>query len=185
MVTTNVCPVCLDDMDTNTPTTIAMPVCQHSIHTVCALRAAQYDLRCPVCRTSDPSFIADPTVTTVRPPDMFQQLDELNHQHTMMMRQYQRRRLRTIRRNQHLISIRNRLTAERQNFDQATRELERMWMIAQRQLWKEDPPINHIKRIRRRHQQRVSALTRSLNNHIERELGPSPSLHIEHFFLYE
>ena len=33
-----------------------MPVCKHLVHTTCALGAAQYDVRCPICRTQCPTI---------------------------------------------------------------------------------------------------------------------------------
>lgn len=183
------CPICLEDMDIhNAATTVLMPVCQHRIHTVCALRAAQYDLKCPVCRTCDPSFNSNSASRAAQNSQevlMFQELEELNQQHSIMIRRYQQKRCRTIRKNKKLMKIRDRLKDERQYFDQTTRELEKLWLAAQKNLWKEDVHINDIKKKRRKLQQRTYALEKKLNQHIENEIGPSPSLYLETLFLHE
>ena len=44
------CPVCLAPLAQD-QTTAAMPSCGHRIHAACMITCAQYDVRCPVCRT--------------------------------------------------------------------------------------------------------------------------------------
>ena len=52
------CPVCLGEIgDVHDERVMRMPVCGHLIHTACALSAAQYDTRCPMCRSHDPSIV--------------------------------------------------------------------------------------------------------------------------------
>lgn len=52
----DVCPVCLFPLEGDEKGAMCMPVCGHKIHTICALGAAQYDLRCAVCRVQDPTI---------------------------------------------------------------------------------------------------------------------------------
>lgn len=179
------CAICLEDIDSSTHVhdVLCMPVCHHRLHTVCALRAAQYDLKCPVCRTRDPSFeSAAPADEETAHATLLRQLGEIGSRHAVMQQRYQRRRTRAIRQNAALLKLKNRLAAENIDLQRSTRDLERQWVLAQRTLWKEDICINEIKTTRRRHQQRSSALTRRLDARVELELGPPPSINIEYLF---
>ena len=44
------CCVCQENMQPDDATTLTWPGCGHRIHVACALSAAQYDVRCPLCR---------------------------------------------------------------------------------------------------------------------------------------
>lgn len=51
-MSSNVCSVCLDEMDSsdNTKTSLVALECGHQFHTTCIVKAFRYSPRCPMCR---------------------------------------------------------------------------------------------------------------------------------------
>ena len=61
------CAICLEALSQGTTT--AHPGCHHRLHVACLISSAQYDARCPVCRTVGDGVAlrspSPPTTTTV------------------------------------------------------------------------------------------------------------------------
>ena len=163
------CPVCLDTLDRNDCDTMCMPVCRHRIHVTCGLAAAQYDIRCPVCRTQDPSIES----RHARDPDLVQ-LQEIARQEHIIARRYQQRRSYAIRKRTPLKKLRDRIKNEAKFLDEKEKQLERAWLQRQREAWMHDLEITKLKHERRKHQQHVSTLQRRLSLQLKTLIGDPP-----------
>lgn len=163
------CPVCLDPLNSN-ENLMCMPVCMHRVHTKCALKAAQYDIRCPICRTQDPE------ITSKQEEDamVYTNLERLAHEYDRHIRTYNRRRARMIRKHSRLARLRDQVKHEKKMFEMKERELEREWFHVQRVSWKNHPEIVRLKNERRKMQRRTSALCKRLEGELEAEIGPRP-----------
>ena len=165
------CPVCLECMDDASAVTL-MPVCKHPVHTTCALGAAQYDVRCPICRTQCP------TIQTRVDDDLqiFRHLEEIASQQDTVIRRYRNKRSRIIRRDSKLGRLRDRINVERRAFMGKERELMRVWSKLQRETWMKDEVLCAIRKERRVHQRRVNDMLRRLNASVHAEIGPPPDV---------
>tara|TARA_Y100000741_G_scaffold283984_1_gene223737 strand:- start:2726 stop:3262 length:537 start_codon:yes stop_codon:yes gene_type:complete len=163
------CPICYEDIceDDNV---LCMPICLHKIHTKCGLKAAQYDTRCPICRTKDPD------ITTRQDDDvvMYANLERLAREHDRCIRNYNQKRTRVIKKNSKLGRIRDKLKIERNNYLQKEKELEKHWTKIQKETWKTDPEISRLKKERLKCQRKSNLLCRRLEKEIEQEVGPKP-----------
>mgnify|MGYP001971045742 CR=1 FL=1 len=165
----NDCPVCLAPLS-DPATTMQMPICGHCIHTTCALSAAQYDVRCPVCRTKDPSIES----RLERETRIFAQLEEYAARQARLVRSYKRRRAALTRRHASLKKMRNQVREEKKKFSELNTELDRTWIRVQRDRWRNDATIEDIKLRRRRQQRRVHAVSRRLKGRLYSVLGTPP-----------
>jgi predicted nuclease with TOPRIM domain len=162
------CPICLDEIKGDDY--LCMPVCQHKVHTVCELKAAQYDSRCPVCRTKHP-FITSRAEDDVQHYTNMEQL--VNDQEAAIV-QYNRKRSRIIRNHSNLSRLREKLKKEKKTFFNKEKELEREWIQLQKNCWKTDATINKLKNERKRHQRKTNILCKKLEGEIETIMGPKP-----------
>ena len=163
------CPICLDEI-TEEDNFLCMPVCMHRIHTKCELKAAQYDSRCPVCRTKDPE------ITTRREDDvqMYTNLEALANQHNQYMRKDHRKRNRAINKDSALKRLKERLKRERKQYMSAEKRLEKHWIQLQKKSWNEDPEIVRLKNERKKCQRKTNKLCRQLEKEVEEKVGPKP-----------
>lgn len=171
MAEVSLCPICLDAIDADH--CLSMPICGHHVHTVCALNAAQYDVRCPVCRRKDDRVVIRPTNDEMA-SEMFRNIEEMVEQQTTAARAYNRRKSRAIQRCDSLRRIRDQLKIERREFLQADRQLDRAWISCQRKMWMSDADIVAMKAERTRLQKRVTALNRRLTSRLEPLIGVPP-----------
>jgi len=171
------CPICLDPICT-TDNVLYMPICAHKIHTKCELAAAQYDTRCPVCRTKDPDLTSKPEEEM----QMFTNLEQLADEHDRFVRKYQRKRTRTINKHSKLGRIREKLKKERKAFNDVEKELEKKWVRLQKEMWNNNPDIKHLKNERKKYQRKTNCLCKKLESELEDKIGPKPddiTFHIE------
>lgn len=162
------CPVCLESL--NDQPFLCMPVCKHPIHISCALGAAQYDVRCPVCRTKDPLI----ETKQDRETRMFTQLEEYATQQENLVNQYQRRRTNIIRKNPSLQKMRNRMRENERHFSKLDKELDRTWSKLQRRMWMEHETILDIKRRRNKARTRYNVDRRKLDSRLVPLIGDAP-----------
>lgn len=165
-----VCPVCLECLAERP--LLRMPVCQHPIHVTCALGAAQYDVRCPVCRTQDP------TIETKQDRDtrLFDQLEEYAQQQERIASRHQRRRADVIRTHPSLSKIRNRMRENERLFVKLDKELDRTWSRLQRRMWSEHETVVDMRRQRNRARNRYNADRRKLDARLAPLIGEAPEL---------
>jgi len=164
----NVCPICLEIIQ-ETDNILCMPVCGHKIHTLCELAAAQYDTRCPVCRTKDPELC-----TKIEEPTIYDNIERLTRERQRIIMSYRRRRNRLIGKNTKLASLREREKQETQNLNMKNKELEQAWSSFQRKAWMENSDIGELKKERQRVLRRLSSISKALDNAVEGEIGPQP-----------
>ena len=165
----NTCPICLDEIH-ESDNFLCMPVCMHKIHTKCELKAAQYDARCPVCRTKDPE------ITSRREDDtaIYSSLERLATEHTQHVRNYNQRRSRAINKNSALKKLRERLKNERKQYMSAEKRLESAWLQHQKRVWNSDPDIVRLKNERKKCQRKTSLLCKKFEKELEEKVGPKP-----------
>lgn len=174
------CPICLETFE-ECDNTLCMPVCNHRIHTRCELKAAQYDARCPICRTKDPEL------TTRQDDDMniYTTLEQVANEHDIEIRRYNRKRSRTIAKSLQLKLIRDKLNTERKKFVSKEKQLEREWARIQKHQWNHNPEIMHMKNDRKKIQRRQNALCKRLEAELTAILGPKPDdimFNLSHIF---
>ena len=165
----DVCPICLEAIS-DTDNVLCMPICMHRVHTKCELKAAQYDSRCPICRTKDPEL------TTRQDDDVeiYTNLEQLVHEHERSMRQYNQKRCRVIRQNSKLYSLREQLKRERRLMVESDKRLDQTWLRIQRDIWKNNTDLVGLKKERRVHQNRANYLYKKLEAKLEETVGPRP-----------
>lgn len=167
------CPICLESILEH-DNVLCMPVCMHKIHTSCELKAAQYDARCPVCRSKDPNL-------TSRQDDdaaMYSNLERLAHEHEQQVRRYNRKRSDMIKKHSKLKHIRDQLKTQKQSYISKEKELQKQWMKLQRECWNNDPEIAKLKEERKKYLRRTSFLCKKLEQEIEDKIGPRPDLYL-------
>ena len=160
--------MCLESLQTQS--ICSLPVCGHSIHVSCMIQAAQYDIRCPVCRTCDPCIKArkdedDPWIN----------ITSLLANHRTEERQYNRRRARVIREDAKIRKLNERLKCEKRTFNQVEKELEKRWLSHQKRAWRFDTKINCLKEERRKQQQKTNRLHKKVEDFVIARVGPKPN----------
>lgn len=165
-----VCPICFDSIQDEE--ILAMPKCGHKMHITCALTAAQYDSRCPICRFRDERIIPrrDEEV------NIFEQYQEMAAAQEARMRRFRRRRSAAISKDESLRKLRDRIKQVQRQFIESEKNLQRIWVAQQRQLWRENPQIHELKRIRRNYQRRLAFYERKLNGRLEILLGEATDI---------
>jgi DNA repair exonuclease SbcCD ATPase subunit len=148
---------------------LRMPICGHKIHTKCALAGAQYDTRCPVCRTKHPDFQTEEEEESHIPT-----IEDFTRQHQRIMRQYNRKRRRIINNSAKLTKFDIKLKLEQKNYNKNTQHLSQKWNEIQRYIWMSDPAISELKKERKYHQQKINYLSKRLEKSITDEIGSPP-----------
>lgn len=164
----DVCPVCLDPLTESD--TLRLPGCEHVIHVSCALSCAQYDSRCPICRSV--------TVAPRPQEDIFSHFEEELNERLASYRLYRARRGRVIRRRDSLKRIRDRLRDANRAYASADKNLDRAWSKTVRHIWNTDDNINALKKERQRCQRKRSRYERQLRNRLESLIGEEPVMYI-------
>lgn len=162
------CPICLESLDEQE--SLAMPQCAHRLHVRCALSAAQYDVRCPVCRATDP--LVTPKVSDF--DQTIQQIELLAQEHHAEVRRYRQRRARACCRRPSLRELREQSRVAAREFAQANRTLERAWHAKQRVLWREDAELLALRRERQRALARMTRTQRRLDAQLVPLVGEAP-----------
>lgn len=165
----DICPICLDIIS-DSDNFLLMPICNHKIHTLCELKAAQYDSRCPVCRTKDGSL------TTRQEDDMqmYTNLERIAEEQDTEIRKYKRKRARVIRKHSRLTRLRDKLNEEKKTYNKTEKELERVWIQVQKDSWKNDEKLKKLKLERKKYQRRANSLCKKLESEVEDIVGPKP-----------
>ena len=111
------CPICFEELGESIEN-CAMPLCHHKVHVRCLLQAAQYDLRCPICRCKDPHIIEKKTDGE----EQMSYIENLFERHQIATKQYQRKRSRLISKNSNMQKIRDQLKEVNKKFIAAQRQ---------------------------------------------------------------
>ena len=167
-----VCPICLDDLD-DAGTTMCMPTCNHRVHTWCALQAAQYDVRCPVCRHKDERVSSR---SDQESSDVFSQLESIADVHNGNVRRYRQRRARVIGRSNSMRRTRDHANASRRKLHENSKQIDRAWCGIQREAWNTNDTILALRKERTRHQRRYNYHNRKLEDRLNELIGSPPVL---------
>ncbi len=169
------CPICIESLGDARCLTLT---CGHSVHLGCMLTAAQYDVRCPVCRQVDTG------VTTRQADDddddeaeqWMTEIERLSTEYHMQLHTYTARRNRLIRKDMRLRDLRDRAKLAYNEAVRMDNDLTRHWSALQRRMWREDETIVALKRQRTNSMRRWNRLTKQLNTAVEENIGPTPTL---------
>ena len=146
------------------------------MHIGCMLTAAQYDIRCPVCRQVD-------TGVTTRLDDdndneaaqWMTEIERLSAEYHIQLHAYTVRRNRLIRKNMRLRDLRDRAKLAYTEAVRIDNDLTRYWSVRQRRMWREDDTIIALKRQRTNSIRRWNRLTKQLNTAVEENIGSTPT----------
>jgi len=168
------CPICLDNMDQSS--TSIRPGCNHSMHTLCMLGAAQYDVRCPICRHQ-------PKDLHVRSDDngltgVLVQLNVIRQTHRQNTRVYNEQRAQMIKDSNYLKSVSDAVKLARADLSNANRTLYKRWSKVCRQNWRVHPAIVLLKRAQQTARQRHKIAKLQFEKLTDDVLGPRPTLSV-------
>lgn len=142
------CPICLQDICEH-DNVMHMPVCGHVIHVSCELQNVQYDLRCPICRTQDPTLhcvVSDSTNDT-HTAEINEEIYRVNHMDYLRIIA---RENRFIRKNSPLRNMRDTYKETKKKLDVLEKGLEKKWNQKVKDVWQLDPEIVNMRKERQR-----------------------------------
>lgn len=166
---TDQCPVCIEAVAFG-ENRMCMPQCGHVVHTTCALNAAQYDVRCPVCRAQDPRL--EPRQSGES--RILAQVNEYARAHRQHVREYNRRKNNIMRRSTSMRKLRDDLKKERRELCGLEKTLGRTWMNIQKAAWATDADLQALKNRRKRQLRKVSTMQRRYDQLLVPLLGEAP-----------
>lgn len=162
------CPICLDEVDPESKDAMRMPVCHHVVHSVCALRAARHNFRCPLCRTEHPSF-AEPEAESA-----IDELAQLIAEHDIDQERYNERCRQAFRQHRRLRRMAQ-LTAEaRSDLADARKSFDLHWAQLKRAAWKHDPTLNEMRAVKRKRSAQLGYMDRRLKRELRARVGAEP-----------
>lgn len=174
------CTVCFGDLDE--AETVTLPGCGHAFHTACILTAAQYDVKCPVCRRvpngiderASPQQRAHPLERSV-----FITLDDLSAVEDIAARRaewnrYRQRRRRCLNQNPRLLEAFNALHDVRRRIEVQHSTACREYRRECRRVWTANPVIREHVRVAGRLRRRELRLERLLHQELVERIGPEP-----------
>jgi len=182
------CAVCLDDVAVDDA--LVLPGCGHVMHRACALTAAQYDTRCPVCRRVPDGVVrVSPSerndvrtraidervlyVTTLTWNDDDDDDDDGDLERAW--RRYRTRRRRCLNREPLLRDAYKRLQELERTMQRETTMLEREFQRRCRELWRTDPDVRARVADLTRMRRRELRLHRVVHTELRERIGPAPS----------
>lgn len=165
------CAICFDEE--NTSSMVSLPGCGHSFHVSCALTAAQYDAKCPVCRKVPSGVEPRMPEATIVIVGMEEANDDDDGQREWV--RYRNRRRRCMNRNPAILDSFNKLKEVRQQINAACDAAEREYTQRCREVWRTNPIVREhalqIGRLRRRERR----LQRFVHDELRDRIGPEPS----------
>lgn len=195
------CPVCLEVMQDDA-TMLRHPGCGHAMHTVCALNAAQYDVRCPLCRGAhadlkprceDEEEGQGSTTVVMRAAisrasmELLREVvaregfelpadddDDEEEERLRARRRWSGRKQRLLRARPDLRDLSERMRGEQRAVRAERASLDRLWARKERALWAEDEEVGEARERCRRLARRASRLKCRLERLLEAHIGPPP-----------
>lgn len=172
------CPICLDELLEKD--SMLWPECMHKVHTWCALTAAQYDARCPMCRgqSSSISFRQsesdDEDDEEDSEDDLWERLEENLKKYESDVKRYKARRYRIIRKNETLRNLQDKLNDAQKQFKNRDKQLDKEWSDWQRIGWTQNERIIELKQMRQRTMRKISYLTKRIDKRVTECIGSPP-----------
>jgi len=165
----DLCCVCMDPLG-DAQSVARMPGCTHRLHVTCLINCAQYDARCPVCRTVGEGIVPKPVTTPPASVTLVFDVDEMERE----WRRYTARRRRVLRQRPALGDKVRKLRGLRVDVTRAFAETQRVYDRKCRAAWRDDPEVRaartHMDRLRRRERR----LEHDVDAELEDVLGPEP-----------
>ena len=168
----DLCCVCMEALGTND--VAPMPGCAHRLHVACLINCAQYDARCPVCRTVGEGVVpkAETTTTAVGTTYVLNlDLQEVQRE----WRRYTDRRRRVLRQRPALGDKVRRLRELRTQVNRAYEATQRVHDRKCRQVWREDHEVRAARVEMERLRRRERRLEHIVDAELEELLGPEPA----------
>lgn len=161
------CAICFDEIDGDDG--MILPGCQHRFHVACMLSAAQYDVRCPVCRQVPVDVQSRPKNDTV-----YRLLEERTNAARNEWIRYRTRRRRCLNNNPVLLNAFDRLKVLRAQIERENESAEREYKRQCREVWSTNSVIREhcvrSSRLRRRERR----LEQFLHNELRCRIGSEP-----------
>ena len=167
------CPVCMDPVEETSCLRLA---CGHTVHDYCMLSAAQYDVRCPVCRQVGPNIAVRDDARETN--DVLEEVERIHREFRQRVRHYNIKRNRAIRKHDRLLLLRNNIRTTYNDVCTQDEQLHRYWNQLQRTMWRDDTTLADMKRLRSNSMRRLNRMTRQLNESVENVIGNMPSIRI-------
>lgn len=175
------CPICLESIDTTSASDsfFHWPTCKHVVHTTCALTAAQYDVRCPMCRNLDnnirPKQIEESDIETDDDEEesFLDRVERMITEHERDLRNYKSKRYRLIRNDDRLRKIQSKLQDAEKTFKTDDKLLDTEWVALQKSMWNAKR-MKQIREKRKISQRRVAYFQKQLKEKVEQRIGTPP-----------
>jgi hypothetical protein len=175
------CPICLEDCDE--ANAFYWPTCGHKVHSICALTAAQYDVRCPMCRNLDENIKLRKTDDEQEnensdsdddSDNFLETVERLIIEHERNTRNYKSKRYRVIRGDEKLSRLQTKLHEVEKVFKTSDKTLDREWMIHQKTMWNSNKKIMALRKDRKTCLRKVNYFSKKLECAIENKIGSPP-----------
>lgn len=165
------CPVCQDPLDHDV---LTLPGCGHRLHASCALSAAQYDVRCAVCRAVPDGVERRVEQGAVERPSLVI-AQRATGEHVVVLqqvwRQYLARRRRAINRSPRARAAARELKEHRATAVLLTKDLNSHYNRLCKEVCKHDPELAEKRKALSKHRRRE----RRLEKIIEAALAQAPA----------
>lgn len=162
------CSICLEVIEENQASCTLS--CNHVFHTSCMLNAAQYDLRCPMCRTLSENVLPRNENTTADIPILDLNSTILN---TFMRerRNYRNKRNRTIRNDMQLKKMNDICKSIHKDLQYLDNQLTTTWNKKTKELWKMDTTIQEMRAEHEKKRRKYNRLSRKINKEVRDRIG--------------
>ena len=163
----NECVLCLEKLD---GLITELPGCGHKIHTHCMLTAAQYDVRCPLCR-SVPLNVNLRQEVNESPSRV---IETLHANYMNSRRRWQQKKSKLLSKRADLKSLNEKLKECRNNYVLSEKELEKVWNVKMKALWAGDNELKTLQANHAKTRNKHTRLLKRFNNKIEDIIGKCP-----------
>lgn len=177
----DICPICLEAIDTSSKDSLFWPSCNHKVHTLCALNAAQYDVRCPMCRTLDEKIkVRDSSLEEGGEEDsddsenFLETVERMILEHERNMKNYKSKRYRLIRSDEKMKKLHTKVQESDRILRTFDRDLDREWSSLQKTMWNTNKKICSLRNHRKTALRRNGYFNRRLDAEVEKRIGSPP-----------
>lgn len=176
----DICPICLGEMKESCNDSLLWPSCNHRVHTLCALNAAQYDVRCPMCRTLDDKIKVRDSVEEGGEEDsddsenFLETVERMIVEHERNMKNYKSKRYRLIRSDEKMRKLHAKVQESDRILKTYDRDLDREWNILQKSMWNTNKKICSLRNHRKGALRRSGYFNRRLDAEVEKRIGSPP-----------
>ena len=178
----DVCPICLEQVDASCNDSLLWPSCGHKVHTLCALNAAQYDVRCPMCRSLDDKIkVRNSSTEEGQEEDdsddsenFLETVERMIVEHERNMKNYKSKRYRLIRSDDKMRKLYTKVQETERVLKTFDRDLDREWNTLQKTIWNTNKKIGSLRNNRKSALRRNGYFNRRLDTEVEKRIGSPP-----------